>query len=173
MAAELRTPLIVLPGTTPLQRATCATMYTATNAGVCSLTGHLFSLVSPAAGAIFGAAAALIGLSLASYLALNSIQDCKDMNDLADRIAKTIMSFFAGGGLAFLATNAAKFPITFPAALILMGPVLTTSMAFLVLTIACFAASRFAQKGAHALESVREQIRQTLENAKCEMQNAN
>ncbi len=160
--SKVENPGFVLPGTTPIQRAASGLVFTSANASACALSGHFFSLVEPTAGAFFGASAGLVGLGLAAYFALNNLEDCKNMTDLADKIAKTIISFFAGGAAGLLLTNVIGYTITAPAALILLGPVMTTSLGFLALSIACFAALKLAKKGSEALSAVRERIRDQM-----------
>lgn len=156
-------PLFMLPGSTPVQRAASGLVYTTGNAAICTLTSHIFSLITPGSAALFGASSAVIGLALATRYALNDLENCKNMTELADKIAKTIISFFAGGGAGLLLTNALGFSIHTPAALVLMGPILTTSLGFLVLSVACYAASRLTNKGADILNDVRQRIRNQVE----------
>jgi hypothetical protein len=152
-------PLLALAGATPIQRAASGIVFTSANAGICSLTGHLFSLVTPGAGLLFGGSSALIGLGLATRYALNELENCKNMTELADKIAKTILAFFAGGAAGLLLTNLTGFSISAPAALILMGPLITTSLGFLVISVACYAASRLSNQSSGIIEEVRERLR--------------
>lgn len=155
---SVRTPPAVSPGSAQIQQFAAGLVFTSANAGFSALTGHFFSLVTPAAGALFGAAASAIGVGFAAYYALDKLQMCQNSKDLAERLAKTILSFFGGGVGAYFLTNAVGCSVSIPAAVILTGPVLATSLGFLALGVACFAATKIAEQGSHAVKRFGRQI---------------
>ena len=149
------TSLSMLPGSTPIQRLASGLVFTSTNAGICALTGHLFSLVTPGAAALFAVSTSLLGLGISSW-AVGDLDKIKSMGDLADKVAKTIISFFAGGAVSLGLVNLADFAITAPSALILMGPILTTALGILALSIACIAASQLKNQGPDLLRCLKD-----------------
>ncbi len=121
-----------LPGSTPIQKVATGLVSSTTNAGLCALTGHLFSVVMPTAGAFFGATAGLLGLGIASYCAFKNSND-----DLLDRVSKAVVGYFVGGALGYLVTNAVGLTISVPASLLfLSGPILMTTLGMLALKVA-------------------------------------
>lgn len=100
-----------------------------------ALAAHLFSIITPIGGAVFGVTSTLSHLLVDE--AMNAM-GCRNPQNVAFKIAKLVIPSLLAAAVSGLVATVCGFPITFVASLLLIGAIhLTTSLVIAAVASCC------------------------------------